>query len=357
MNYPIGGLPIVDGALRANHPWLSVQRKEIKQKHESLNSESQENEIIQQMSNRNFENEQKDPPLSRKVNRVAIPPSAFSSPQIDYWPFSLKLANLEIDRAIRASNFQEAMRIFKKIKAKFIPDIFSYNLMIRLYVKLGNKKEVIETLAEIERNNLKPNDSTYSTLLRLFMEKGDEQEVREILVSLEKNGFTQCDTHHTVLSFLAEKGDERAKEVLIRMYKEGIGRESSHYEQFLESYEEGQEILATMIENGAKLSQEVSHDTPGEISYAVESEKEILTILQESANEVKLREKTYPPSDEGAKLILKIYKNDADEITHKLILAKSSAFKIKRVPRKLIDNWNWRRKNGIEPNPLPQIES
>ncbi|XP_061354223.1 small ribosomal subunit protein mS86 (rPPR1)-like [Gastrolobium bilobum] len=104
-------------------------------------------------------------------------------------PRSVKSLNALLFASLLAKNYKEVTRIyleFPKIYA-IQPNVDTYNLVIKAFAESGSSSSVYSVLAEMDRNNVKPNATTLCNSLEGFYREEKFDEVGKLLKLMEEN--------------------------------------------------------------------------------------------------------------------------------------------------------------------------
>ncbi|KAL5730823.1 hypothetical protein ACHQM5_003614 [Ranunculus cassubicifolius] len=105
-------------------------------------------------------------------------------------PTSMSLNSLLLASVI-ARKYDEVNRIFVEFTKTFgiMPDLDTYNMLIKANIEAGSANSTYSVLAEMERKGIKPNATTFGSMLAGFYGEEKFQDVEKVLESMEKHGM------------------------------------------------------------------------------------------------------------------------------------------------------------------------
>ncbi|XLR60497.1 hypothetical protein S83_011169 [Arachis hypogaea] len=103
-------------------------------------------------------------------------------------PRTVKSLNSLLFACIVAKNYKEVKRIYLEFPKIYsiIPNIDTYNLVIKAFCESGSSSSVYSVLDEMDRNSVKPNATTMKTMLSGFYKEEKFEEVGKVLKLMEE---------------------------------------------------------------------------------------------------------------------------------------------------------------------------
>lgn len=198
-----------------------------------------------------------------------------------------------LDLFVKQKNEKEALALFEKMKIKGIkPDIVTYNILMNHHGNKEDERGALALLKEMKTKGIKPDIVTFGILMNLYVNKEDEKEALNLLKKMKTKGIKPNVTTYTSLINLYVKKEniEEALELLKEMKIEGIKLNIKTYTSLINVYvkkgyeNEALAILKEMKKEGIKPDI-VTYTSLINVHVKNENVKEALARLKEMKKE------------------------------------------------------------------------
>lgn len=137
-----------------------------------------------------------------------------------------KSLNALLFACILAKNYREVSRIFVDFPKTYgiIPNLETYNTVIKAFCESGSASSVYSILAEMDRKGCKPNATSFGHLLAGFYKEEKYEDVGKVLNLMEKHGINPgLSTYNIRIQSLCKlKKSTEAKALLEGMLSKGM---------------------------------------------------------------------------------------------------------------------------------------
>ncbi|XP_077211075.1 small ribosomal subunit protein mS78 (rPPR3a)-like isoform X1 [Tasmannia lanceolata] len=206
-------------------------------------------------------------------------------------PQTLKSFNALLTAALDSKNFEIVGEIFRKLPSELSikPDIFSYNILIQAFCKVGSLDSAVSVLEMMEENGVRPNSITFNTLLNWFYYKNQFDEAQKIWAKMEEhNCVPDIATFNAKLRGLASEGKTKeAVKLVDELGLHGLRPDIFSFNALIKGFcnegnlEEAKNIYNELLKKGC-VPDRVTFETlvpslckKGDLDMAVKLSKEI----------------------------------------------------------------------------------
>uniref|UniRef100_A0A7C8ZKP6 Uncharacterized protein n=3 Tax=Opuntia streptacantha TaxID=393608 RepID=A0A7C8ZKP6_OPUST len=175
---------------------------------------------------------------------------------------TVKSLNALLFASVLAKKYDETKRIFADFpKTYYIqPDIDTYNTIIKAFVEAGESSSGYSIVAEMGRNECKPNATTFQNLIAGFYKEQKFDEVGKVLKMMEEHGMKpKLSTYNVRIQSLCKLGrSSEAKALLDGMLERHIKPNSNTYNSLIYGFcregklEEAKKLFKNMVNHGLK---------------------------------------------------------------------------------------------------------
>ncbi|KAJ4726356.1 putative Pentatricopeptide repeat-containing protein [Melia azedarach] len=138
--------------------------------------------------------------------------------------------NCIIDALCFKKRIPEALEVFREMSERCLPNVTTYNSLIKHLCKIQRMEKVYELLNEMEQKSgsCLPNDVTFNYLLKSLKKP---EEVPGVLERMERNGCKiNSDTYNLILKLYVNWDyEEKVKHTWDEMEKKGVGPDQRSY--------------------------------------------------------------------------------------------------------------------------------
>ncbi|XP_042486654.1 pentatricopeptide repeat-containing protein At1g55890, mitochondrial-like [Macadamia integrifolia] len=106
-------------------------------------------------------------------------------------PRTVKSFNALLSACVDTKNYEKAEPLFRELPSSLSiePNLYSYNIMIRVYCEMGSLDSAISVLDEMEKSGVSPSLITFNFLLNGFYEKNRFSDGEAIWARMENNNL------------------------------------------------------------------------------------------------------------------------------------------------------------------------
>ncbi|MED6147088.1 hypothetical protein PIB30_040715 [Stylosanthes scabra] len=172
-------------------------------------------------------------------------------------PRTVKSLNSLLFACVLAKNYKEVKRIYLEFPKIYsiVPNIDTYNLVIRAFCESGSSSSVYSILDEMDENSVKPNATTMGAILAGFYKEEKFEEVGKVLNMMEERYKMQpsLSTYNVrIVSLCKLKRSAEAKALMDGMISRGRKPNAVTYMHLISGFcregnvEEGKRLLEEM---------------------------------------------------------------------------------------------------------------
>ncbi|XP_047317157.1 pentatricopeptide repeat-containing protein At1g61870, mitochondrial-like [Impatiens glandulifera] len=179
---------------------------------------------------------------------------------------SVRSLNALLFSCIVAKKYDEAKRVYLEFPSKhgIERNLITYNTIIKAFCESGSSSSVYSVIAEMDKNNCKPNGTTFGTLLAGFYKEEKYEDVGKVTEMMKTYGVTPgIGVYNNRIQILCkDKRSSEAKALLDGAIGRGLKANNESYGNLIHGFckegklDEGKKIFETMRKNGCEPDSE-----------------------------------------------------------------------------------------------------
>ncbi|KAJ4838689.1 hypothetical protein Tsubulata_003124, partial [Turnera subulata] len=180
---------------------------------------------------------------------------------------SVKCLNSLLFAGVLAKSPAEVKRIFVEFPASYniVPDLETYNTVIKSFCESGNSSSGYSVLAEMGRKGVKPDTATFTELIQGFYKEEKFEEVEKVLKMMQEEYGIEAgiSTYNARIQSLCKlKKAKEAKDLFSEVLEKRLKPNSNTFYHLIHGFcvggdfEEAKKMYKRMMSSGGKLSYE-----------------------------------------------------------------------------------------------------